>query len=162
MFYSQNVRLAFCWYILSVLQFLSVVFRYFLLLDQLRAGDFFNWCTGQQAYEIYMYMSYRKERQKRHFFIWLKTEHDSRIWHQRIEEFGNSICTPVIQRQLTRQGTTYADINNGVTGILTVRKRLSLILMLFWMLFCTVYVKWHYFYSNRCVGKEKGSCKQYI
>ena len=63
-----------------------------------------------------------------------------RLYH-RVEEWGNSICTPVIQRQLTRQATTYADINNDVTGKPTVRKRL--ILALFW--YCTVYVKWHFF-----------------
>ena len=45
MFYSQNVKLAFCWYIQkSVVCFapFSVAFRYFLLLNHLRAGDIFT------------------------------------------------------------------------------------------------------------------------
>ena len=105
-----------------------------LALNQLIAGDNFTRCTGQHGYKIYMYMSYRKKKKQNsvHFIIWLKTEHDGQIWHQRVEELGNCNCTPVIlQRQLTRQATICADIKkNAVTGIPTVRKRL--ILALFW------------------------------
>ena len=47
------------------LRLLYVVYRYFLLLNQLRPGDIFTLCIGQQGYKIYMHMSYRKEMQNK-------------------------------------------------------------------------------------------------
>ena len=49
--------------------------------------------------------------------------------------------TPVILMQPTRKETTYADINNVITG--TPTSNSSPIFILFGMLFCTVYIKWH-------------------
>ena len=43
------------------MQLLSVVVKYFQLLNHLKAGDIFTRYRGQQGYKTYMYMSYRKE-----------------------------------------------------------------------------------------------------
>ena len=135
MTYLQNVKLAFVdTYRKAFLRLLSVIFRYFLLLNQLRAGDIFVRRTGQQGYKIYMYMPYRKEMQHSvHFIFENRTRRlgmASKCRAVRKQVFSQK----VIQRQLTRQATTYANINNDVTGILTARKRLILALFRYYLL----------------------------
>ena len=48
---------------------------------------------------------------------------------------------PVILTQPTRKAITYADINNNLTGICKKTCNSSRILILFGMLFCTLYIK---------------------
>ena len=53
----QSKKLVFFWY----MRRWSIVFRYLLLLNHLRARDIFIRCTGQQGYKIYMYIPYCNE-----------------------------------------------------------------------------------------------------
>ena len=61
-----------------------------MLLNQLRAGNIFARCTVQQGYKICIHVLSQRTA-KQYALYMTRTDDDGQIWHQKVEEFGNSI-----------------------------------------------------------------------